>query len=145
MLFFHIFLSSNFHNAQPSTVPVIIRILSVWLYFSGTTPISTFIALFIVSLFSVLSCKYSQSSAQLSGSRTMPDVNANWAPRLQSCLKACFGLETLKPWQAGVVEAWRDGKDCLCLSGTGRNPPFFSKKEVFNCRIELYVLFAFCY
>ncbi len=41
-----------------------------------------------------------------------------WHSRIRSSLQT-FGHNALKPWQKGVLEAWRDGKDCLCLSGTG--------------------------
>jgi len=50
--------------------------------------------------------------------------SGHWERDVASGL-AKFGHASLRPWQRKVLCAWRDGRDCLVLSGTGRYSPGF--------------------
>ena len=45
-------------------------------------------------------------------------ADADWEDRLAHAV-ATFGHRALHPWQRAVLQAWREHRDCLVLSGTG--------------------------
>ena len=50
--------------------------------------------------------------------KMLHDADADWEDRLAQAV-ATFGHRALHPWQRAVLQAWREQRDCLVLSGTG--------------------------